>query len=132
MSRIGKRRTRTEVRRKGFLLVGVLALLSFLTGLVTADSDASDIQGAVDLGYYQALAREGSADAQLVLGDHFRSGADGIEQDLTEAYAWYYVAAQQGVEEAITPMIEVLLQLSPEQQRRAKKIAEDYAERFVP
>lgn len=112
-------------------LVSAVLCISIMSGAEATEHGVARAEGAIDLGYYHALAREGSADAQLVLGDHFRSGTEGVEKNLTEAYAWYYVAAQQGVEEAITPMIEVLLELSPEQQHRAKAIAEDYAARYA-
>ncbi len=97
--------------------------------LWSADTNAP-AEESIATDYYERLAREGSADAQLVLGDHYRDGSNGAVKDLVQAYVWYSVAAHQGVEEAVTPMVEVLQQLSPEEQRRAKVLAEEYTTRF--
>ncbi|GAB4348639.1 MAG: hypothetical protein Kow006_09540 [Gammaproteobacteria bacterium] len=110
--------------------LGTLLVTAWLLFGVAGVQAAETSEMHVD--YYHTLAREGSPDAQLVLGDHYRHGTDGVEKNLIEAYAWYYLAAQQGVEEAIKPMIDVLLELTPEEQHHAKEVAEEYAKRYVP
>ena len=40
-------------------------------------------------------AEKGDVEAASMLGCHYADG-DGIEQDDTEAYKWFFVAAQQG------------------------------------
>ena len=85
----------------------------------------------VALGYYLTLAEGVSPDAQLVLGDIYRKG-DGVPVNLIEAFAWYYLAAQQGVEEAIKPMNDVLKALPKDQLSNAKKLAESYESQFMP
>jgi len=48
----------------------------------------------------RASAEQGLAEAQLQLGDLYRSG-QGVEEDLDVATAWYRKAAQQGNVEAV-------------------------------
>jgi len=106
------------------------AMLFGVIAVNAADAPTGVSGNNVEMGYYEALAREGSADAQLVLGDYYRELGGG-EKNLIESYAWYYAAAHQGIEEAVTPMVEVLNQLNEEQQHRAKELAEEYATRYI-
>ena len=85
----------------------------------------------ITLDYYRALAEGGVADAQLVMGDLYREGKV-VPKDLIEAYAWYYLAAQQGVEEAIDPMNVVFQALPQSEWGKAKHLAEKYELHFVP
>lgn len=65
-----------------------------------------------------------------MLGDLYRAG-EMVRPDLVEAYAWYYLAAQQGIEEAIEPMNEVLRAPPESQCENAKKRAETYEREFL-
>lgn len=113
-------------------LLGLLLAGATLTLSDARSALAAEIAGVpMTLNYYRALAESGSADAQLTLGDLYRHG-DGVPADLVEAYAWYYLAAQQGLEEAINPMNEVLRALPEAMWERARERAEAYAGRFVP
>lgn len=91
---------------------------------------AEDRESEVALEYYITLAENGSPDAQLVLGDFYRYG-EGVPVDLLKAYAWYYIAAQQGVEEAIKPMNEVFRSLPKAQWPKAKIMAEALEKRIL-
>ena len=73
------------------------------------------------------------AQLQATLGTSYTLDRElgGGEKNLIESYAWYYAAAHQGIEEAVTPMVEVLNQLNEEQQHRAKELAEEYATRYI-
>lgn len=121
------------MRSKTTYLSGVAALVvGFLLGLmsVVAAEQPKVSAEAIANDYYDRLARDGSADAQLVLGDRYREGSDHVARDLVQAYVWYSVAAHQGVEEAISPMVEVLVQMSEAEQQRAKVLAEEYVARY--
>ena len=109
-------------------VAAVLVLpVSWSSALLATDEEAEN----VTLEYYRKLAENGLPDAQLVLGDLYRNGA-GVPQNLVEAYAWYYLAAQQGIEEAINPMNEVLRLLPTTKWSEAKQKAEAYEKRFIP
>lgn len=112
-------------RRRAVLWVAVLCF-----ALLPAATAVGAGEGQVALEYYRALAEGGSADAQLALGDLYANG-DGMPQDLVEAYAWYYLAAQQGLEEAIQPMNQVLRALPRDRWALARERAEAYERRIV-
>ncbi len=109
---------------------GALQLLGAVLLAPVAVCAAEDSGAKLAFEYFRRLAEEGIADAQLVLGDLYRKG-EGVPADPVEAYAWYYVAAQQGVEEAITPMNEVLRSLPQSKWPAAKQRAEEYERHFV-
>ena len=55
--------------------------------------DTGDYEKAAKL--YSPLAKDGSAEAQYVLGMMYRAGR-GVPQDYNEARKWYRLAAEQG------------------------------------
>jgi hypothetical protein len=70
-------------------LIAALALLVGMTPLARADDAAA----------VRALAEQGDANAQFVLGTMYRDG-QGVAQDHTEALRWWGNAAELGVVDA--------------------------------
>ena len=54
----------------------------------------------------RASAEQGLAEAQLQLGDLYRSG-QGVEEDLDVATTWYRKAAQQGNVDAVARLDQI-------------------------
>jgi TPR repeat protein len=79
--------------------------------------------------FYLPVAEQGEPYAQLTLGEMYRDGV-GVAQDLVQAYAWLSASAAQGVEEAAPLRDETWARLSPEQQRGARELAEQYARAY--
>ena len=80
----------------------VLAAVLALSVVRPAAADFADAIEAYDQGDYattfaesRPLAECGDPDAQYMLGFLYERG-EGVEQDLTRAYAWYSLAARQG------------------------------------
>jgi TPR repeat protein len=107
-----------------------LAIVVFVFALPATESIATERHYDVAIDFYLDLARTGLADAQLVLGDMYKEG-DGVSKNLVEAFAWYYLAAQQGLEEAIKPMNEVMRSLPEEQWAKARALAEEYEQKYL-
>lgn len=122
---------RSHLRLVVVVTVWVAAVLILPVSWSSALLATGDKAENVTLDYFRTLAENGSPDAQLVLGDLYRNGT-GVPQNLVEAYAWYYLAAQQGIEEAITPMNEMLRVLPKAKWSEAKQKAEAYEKRFIP
>jgi len=108
-----------------------LAIATIAVFAAASSRAAEDPPDRVAYQYYRALAEGGSADAQMAVGDMHRYG-EGVPADLIEAYAWYYLAAQQGLEEAIRPMNDTFHALPEAQWPLAKRLAESYEKRFIP
>lgn len=106
-----------------------LLLLVALLWSLGASSEESISDADMALGYYQPLAEQGEPYAQLTIGEIYMEGA-GVEQDLLHAYAWFAVAAHQGVEEAQAIMEHVLGKLNPDEQRQAKVLAGQFIKHF--
>ena len=124
-------------RRAGALLCAVLLAAVVPAGLGQAQGTQSGAGSAAGQGgdemardYYVALAKKGQPYAQLTLGDMYRDGRL-VERDDVEAYAWYAVAAEQGVEEAVEPMKAVRDRLDESQQAAAKERAALYKKRYA-
>ena len=65
-------------------------------------------------------ATAGNAEAQFSLGQVFEKGADGVEADVTEAYAWFKLAAAQGLDGAKDALERVRAQMSPDEINEGK------------
>ena len=135
-----KRKTRSRSRGGIVTRAGCsigIAAWAFTIGFVMIVSSpaalmaAGETQSHVTLDYYRSLAENGSLDAALVLGDMYRTG-DGVAVDLVQAYAWYYLAAQEGLEEAIAPLNDVLRALPVSKLPLAKQLAESYEKKYLP
>ncbi len=78
--------------------------------------DRNDASTAIE--DWQPVAQRGDAKTQYALGQIFEKGADGIEADLVEAYAWFKLAAAQDFGEA-SEAIERLRDLMSTEDLRA-------------
>lgn len=121
--------TRLLLPRSGHWIA--VATLCLSLSMLAATGAWGDEERKIALDFYRELAEGGSADAQLTLGDIYRKG-EGVAVDLVEAYAWYYLAAQQGVEEAIGPMNDTLKALPKDRWAEARHRAETYERRYAP
>ncbi|MCF8467507.1 MAG: hypothetical protein K9G33_08915 [Sneathiella sp.] len=70
-------------------------------------------------------ATQGDAKAQFSLGQIFEKGADGVEADLTEAYAWFKLAAAQNLGDAKEALERVHAKMSQDEidEGKAKSVA---------
>ena len=72
-------------------------------------------------------AKQGNADAQVLLGSLYYTGEGKESEDIEKAYMWYDVAAMQGNDEAKKELAAVSSQLSSQQiadaRARAQKCA---------
>lgn len=69
-----------------------ILFLSFLALSLKADWTFSDIK---------RMAEDGNPMAQVLLGDYYGLGTDGVEQDYKQSAYWYTKAAEQGHADAI-------------------------------
>jgi len=78
---------------------------------------------------YQAAARQNYAPAQYNLGVMLHEGL-GVEQNLFEAYGWFYLAIKQGHSKAEDQMLNMVSELTPNQTMKAKEWAKNQIKRF--
>lgn len=64
---------------------------------------------------WRAVANYGHKNAQISLGKLYEKGAEGVDADIIEAYAWFKLAAAQGVAEAKTGLDRILPDMTAEQ-----------------
>jgi hypothetical protein len=102
-----------------------LGLVLFSTQIVQASYekgqaalDQNDAIAAVE--EWQSGAKRGDARAQFALGQIFEKGAEGVEADLVEAYAWFKLAAAQDFEDANKAIERLRVLMSPEELRVAQ------------
>jgi TPR repeat protein len=81
-------------------------------------------------GYYLAQAQEGSAYAQLALGEMYYDG-DVVQRDLVKAFAWLSVSAHQDVSEAADLLAKLEQEITPEERTRAEALAREFIENHV-
>ncbi len=112
---------------------GIQRLLALTCVLLATLAGAEDQQLISEtdmaLQYYQPLAEQGGAYAQLTIGEIYMEGA-GVGQNLIQAYAWFAVALHQGVGEAESVINRLLDQLSAPEQAQARALAEQYIEHY--
>ena len=92
------------------------------------DDRARDYKSAFK--WYLYSAKHGYRKAQHRLGTMYARG-QGVEQDYTQAYAWYKVATFQKSKRAKRKLEVIEAKLSLEQLRRGRWLAQDYFDRFV-
>ena len=80
--------------------------------------DRNDAATAVE--EWRSVAKQGDAKAQFALGQVFEKGADGVEADLVEAYAWFKLASTQDLEEANEAIERLRKSMSPEELQEAQ------------
>ena len=76
------------------------------------------------LGFYQPIAEQGEPYAQLTMGEIYRDGA-GVPKDPIQAYAWFYVAAQQGLDEAEENAAQLWEDMLPNERYQAEALGRD-------
>ncbi len=112
-------------------LILCVAVLSF-SSIARAEEGSSEVSDSeMTLDYYTELAQQGSAYAQLALGEMYSEG-QGVEKNLLQAYAWFYVAAMQGVTEAKVELKKVFEKIDKKQQAEAEILASNYLAKYVP
>ncbi|MDZ4368231.1 MAG: tetratricopeptide repeat protein [Afipia sp.] len=72
-------------------------------------------------------AKQGNADAQVLLGSLYYKGEGGESDDIAKAYMWYDIAATQGNDEAKKELAAVSSQLSSLQIAEARAKAQKCA-----
>ncbi len=114
-----------------FFMRIALLLVSILGPTLAGSEEGVLTDLDVATGYYRPLAQEGSPYAQLALGEAYLEGA-AVPQNLIEAYAWFSVAAAQGVIEAEAERDRVFARIPDKDQREARALAKSYREAFIP
>jgi len=112
-------------------LILCVTVLSFSSIARAEDGSSEVLDAEMTLDYYTELAQQGSAYAQLALGEIYSEG-QGVEKNLLQAYAWFYVAAMQGVTEAEIELKKVFGMIDKKQQAEAETLASNYLASFVP
>jgi uncharacterized protein len=80
--------------------------------------------------WFSLAAKNGAEHAQYRLAQMFYDGM-GVPQDDVQAFAWWSLSANHKVEGSHTPdMKKLIARMSPEQQRRALLLAEDYKRQY--
>ena len=84
-----------------------------------------DVQAARQ--WFEIAANKGFAGAQFNLGNIYANG-EGVQQDFTEAYMWFYIANEYGHEQAEKRMSLLLMdhKLFPNQAMHARELAENF------
>ena len=80
--------------------------------------------------WYRRAAEKGNAASQANLGVMYAKGT-GVSRDLVQAYVWYDLAATQGERRHARGRDKLAKQLSPEQLSQGKRLAHEYAAKFV-
>ena len=109
-------------------IVALLAALSLWGSVWAAETDEMSHEEMVT-GYYYTLAQDGSAYAQLALGEMYFEG-EVVPKDLVKAFAWLSVSAQQDVSEAADLLAKVEKEISAEERARAEPLAQEYIESY--
>ena len=108
------------------------ACLSFaLLGAAMAQEQPQISDRDMALGFYQPIAEQGEPYAQLTMGEMYRDGA-GVPKDLIQAYAWFYVAAQQGLDEAEENAAQLWAEMLPNERFQAEALGREFARLFIP
>lgn len=81
--------------------------------------DRNDASTAIE--ELRPVAKRGDARAQYALGQILENGADGVDADLVEAYAWFKLAAAQDFEEASTAIDRLRDLMSTDDLRAAQE-----------
>ncbi len=84
-----------------------LILIASLTWPAFAQDQASPKEGTFE--YYKSLAEKGNAEAQMKLGELYKSGKE-VAQNVAESAKWYRKAAEQGLKDAQFKLGELLFE----------------------
>jgi TPR repeat protein len=113
------------------ILVGGLILAAQIWGATGATAGPWEVgMAAYNRGDYvpaiavfRALAGEGNAEAQRLLGVVYRRG-QGVKRSSVRAFLWFSLAAARGNGKARAEMLEVSQSMTTEDLARAKEMAE--------
>jgi len=72
---------------------------------------------------FRAMARQGNAEAQSLLGVMYRRG-QGVTRSSARAFVWFTRAAARGNAKARTELREVSQSMTPEELKQAREMAE--------
>jgi TPR repeat protein len=72
---------------------------------------------------FRAMARQGNAEAQSLLGVMYRRG-QGVKRNSARAFVWFTRAAARGNAKARTELREVSQAMTPEELAQAREMAE--------
>jgi TPR repeat protein len=72
---------------------------------------------------FRAMARQGNAEAQSLLGVMYRRG-QGVTRSSARAFVWFTRAAAHGNAKARTELREVSQSMTPEELKQAREMAE--------
>ena len=81
--------------------------------------------------WYRRAAEQGNPEAQHNMAAMYFDGR-GIPQDYVQAYAWFSVAAANGVEISPPERDKTAKRLTPEQLAKGQELAASYFEKYQP
>jgi len=125
----GGARERMGTKRQG--VIGGMILAAQMWGAVGAFAGPwEDGMAAYNRGDYipaakvfRAMAKQGNAEAQMVLGVMYRKG-QGVTRSSQRAFVWFARAAARGNDQAKTELHEVSQTMAPRELARAKEMAD--------
>lgn len=94
---------RSSLIRLSFCIV----LVASMIGLASAQDQTPPKEGTFE--YYKSLAEKGNAEAQMKLGELYKSGKE-VAQNVAESAKWYRKAAEQGLKDAQFKLGELLFE----------------------
>ncbi len=103
---------------------GDLKAMTYLGAIYQMDQEYTE---AAKL--YTVAARKNYAPAQYNLGVMLHEGL-GMEQNLSEAYGWFYLAIEQGHSKAKDQMHNMVSELTPNQTMKAKEWVKNQLKQF--
>ena len=89
---------------------------------LSGDEDVS--RKASELSELRTKAEQGDASAQFFLGGMYHSG-EGVPEDSVTAYAWFNIAAANGVELAKSNKLRLAKKMTPEQIAKAQELSRE-------
>ena len=118
-------------RNRLFQVVSLILLFTLFT-LTAPTADFGSAMGLYQNGDYPAamkeftaLAGQGDADAQLILGDMYAQG-QGVAQDNVQAYKWYAIASQNGSKGAPAARDKLKSKMSAADVNKAQQLAQEW------
>ena len=98
-------------------------------GILNMEGRGVPRDAAAAVRWFRLAAVQGLADAQLELGVLRAMGADGVEQDVVQAFVWFELAVRNGDEEAVRRRDLVGSVLTDEERAEAERRLEVWATR---
>lgn len=104
-----------------------LALILSVSPYVFGQDDEGQ---QLTLNYYIEVAKAGEPYAQLALGEVYFQG-EFTERDYIQAYAWLYVAEQQGADEGHQHMLDAWEAMPENKRVQARVLAEEFLKAYT-